>query len=63
MRPMYAGCAVLLVNEWALRPMMQRAAGGQFLGMSFPAWHAVSGVLYLAACIAAVLLVWQNEFG
>jgi hypothetical protein len=38
-----------------------RAAGTAF-GLSFGAWHGVSMGIYLIACIALVVLVWQDDF-
>jgi uncharacterized membrane protein len=35
---------------------------GSVAGLGFGAWHGVSALLYLVACIAALLLVWQDDF-
>jgi hypothetical protein len=53
-----APAALLLANEYALRPVMEAARapdGG--VTAAFMAWHAVSGTLYAAATLAAVLLL------
>lgn len=60
---LYAAAAVLALNEWALRPVLAAArAQGSVLSLSFGAWHGVSALLYGAACLAAVLFVWNNDF-
>ncbi len=57
----YAAVALLAVNEWALKPVMALAhARGAVAGLSFGAWHGVSAVVYLAACLA-MLVVIVNE--
>ncbi len=58
----YAAVGLLAVNEWALRPVMQLAhTQGRAAGLSFGAWHGVSAVLYLLACVAVLLLVWKKD--
>jgi hypothetical protein len=62
-RPIQAACAVLLLNEWLVSPIIGRAAReGSVLGADFAVWHGVSGILYVLACLAALLAVWQNDF-
>ncbi len=59
----YAAAALLAVNQWALRPAMEGAhARGSYYGLSFGAWHGISALLYLLACIAMLMLVWKEEF-
>ncbi len=59
----YAAAGLLAVNEWGLRPVMQSArAHGTAAGLSFGAWHGVSALLYLLACLAVLLLVWKKDF-
>ena len=59
----YVAAALLAVNEWALRPVMAAArAQGAFAGLTFGAWHGVSAVLYLLACLAVLRLVWNEDF-
>jgi hypothetical protein len=61
--PGYLAAGLLAVNEWGLRPLMAQArAQGSFLALSFGAWHGVSMVLYLVACIALAVLVWNDDF-
>jgi hypothetical protein len=59
----YFAAAILALNEWALRPVMAAArAHGAAAGLSFGAWHGVSAVLYVAACVAVLGLVWNENF-
>jgi len=58
----YVAAALLAVNEWALRPIMEAArAQGTAVGLGFGAWHGVSMLLYLLACVAMLWLVWKQE--
>ena len=58
----YLAAALLAVNEWILRPLMAQAhASGSVLGLSFGAWHGVSALIYLAACLAVAVLVWREQ--
>jgi hypothetical protein len=59
----YLAAAVLSVNEWLLRPVMAEARlHATNFGLSFGAWHGVSMILYLIACLATLLLVWNDDF-
>jgi len=59
----YAAAALLAVNEWALKRIMSEAhLHGSAFGLGFGAWHGVSTVLYLIACLAVVRLVWNENF-
>jgi hypothetical protein len=58
----YVAAALLVVNEWALRPVMAAArAHGTAGGLTFGAWHGVSAGLYLFACLAALVLIWNQD--
>jgi hypothetical protein len=58
----YFAAATLCVNEWMLKPAMNAAqAQGAALHLSFGAWHGIAALLYLAACIAVVVLVWNED--
>jgi hypothetical protein len=58
----YLATALLSINEWLLKPLMERAhANGTALGLGFGAWHGVSALLYLAACVLVLLLVWNDD--
>jgi len=61
--PGYIAAGVLALNEWGLRPIMQTARDrGSNWGLSFGAWHGVSMLLYLVACLALLVLVWKDDF-
>ncbi|SRR5579859_97236 len=58
----YLAVALLSVNEWALKPVMGQARlHGTAAGLGFGAWHGVSAVLYVLACLAVLRLV--DRFG
>ena len=60
----YAAVALLSINEWGLKRIMAQAhAHGTAAHLSFGAWHGVSAVLYVAACLAVLRLVWNEDFG
>jgi hypothetical protein len=59
--PGYLAAALLAINEWLLKPVMNRAhAEGAVLGLGFGAWHGVAALLYGVACLAALLLAWRQ---
>jgi hypothetical protein len=59
----YAAAALLLINEWILKRIMAQAhAHGSAAGLGFGAWHGVSAVLYVLACVAVLRLVWNEDF-
>src|ERR1700722_17881926 len=50
-------------HEWVLKRIMTEAhLHGSAAGLSFGAWHGVSAVLYLIACLAVLRLVWNEDF-
>ena len=58
----YAAAALLAVNEWVLKRFMASArAHGAAAGLSFGAWHGVSAVLYIVACLGLLLVVWKEN--
>jgi hypothetical protein len=58
----YLAAALLAANEWALRPVMAAArTQGTAMGLTFGAWHGVSAVLYVLACLAVLVLVWKQD--
>ena len=58
----YAAAGLLAVNEWVLKPLMESARShGSAAGLSFGAWHGVSAVLYVIACLAVLLVVWKEN--
>ena len=59
----YLAAGLLAVNEWVLKRIMAQALQhGTAAGLSFGAWHGVSAVLYLIACLAVLRLVWKENF-
>jgi hypothetical protein len=59
----YVAAGLLAVNEWALRRVMAAAhAQGTVAGLTFGAWHGVSAVLYVLACLAVLRLIWNEDF-
>jgi hypothetical protein len=59
----YLAAVLLAVNEWGLRPVMVVAREhGSAMGLTFGAWHGVSAVIYLAACVALLVVVWKQDF-
>jgi hypothetical protein len=62
LRGLYIGVALLAVNEWVLRRLMDSArAHDTAFGLGFGAWHGVSALLYLLACLATLLVVWNEN--
>ena len=59
----YLAVALLSINEWVLQRFMAQAqVHGTAAALSFGAWHGVSAVLYVLACLAVLLLVWNEDF-
>jgi Domain of unknown function (DUF4149) len=59
----YLAAALLSINEWVLKRIMEQAhAHGTAAGLGFGAWHGVSAVLYVLACLAVLRLVWNEDF-
>jgi hypothetical protein len=59
----YLAVALLAINEWAVRPVLAAAhAHGAVAGLTFGAWHGVSALLYMLACLAVLLLIWNEDF-
>jgi hypothetical protein len=59
----YIALALLAFNEWVVKTVMNTAhVQGTALGLSFGAWHGVAALLYLAACILVLALVWNEDF-
>jgi hypothetical protein len=59
----YAAAALLAVNEWVLERFMESArVHGAAGGLSFGAWHGVSAILYVVACLGVLLVIWKQNF-
>jgi hypothetical protein len=51
------------MNEWILKRVMHAAqVHGTAAGLTFGAWHGVSALLYVIACLAVLVLVWNEDF-
>lgn len=62
MAGVYAAAALLAVNEWVLKRFMESArVHGSTTGLSFGAWHGVSAILYIIACLGLLLVVWKEN--
>jgi hypothetical protein len=58
----YLAVGLLATNEWVLKRLMADAhARGVAFGLTFGAWHGVSALLYILACLAVLLLVWNED--
>ncbi len=59
----YFAVALLAMNEWILKRAMHLAqAHGTAAGLSFGAWHGISAVLYILACLSVVLVIYKEEY-
>jgi Domain of unknown function (DUF4149) len=60
---LYTAAAILSVNEWILKRAMNLAqTQGTAAGLSFGAWHGISAVLYMLACLSVVLVIYKDEY-
>ena len=58
----YLATALLAFNEAVLKHFMDQAlAAGSALGLGFGAWHGISALVYLAACIAVGTYVYLDD--
>ena len=61
-RLLYVATALLVVNEWVLKPVMESARlQGSALGLGFGPWHGISALLYLVGCACAAVLIWNDD--
>jgi hypothetical protein len=59
----FVAVALLAVNEWILKAAMaQASAHGGSAYLSFGAWHGISAVLYLLACLSVAIMIYQDEY-
>jgi hypothetical protein len=59
----YVAAGLLATNEWVLKRLMSMAqADGSALGLTFGAWHGVSAVLYLLACLCVVVMIYKDDY-
>jgi hypothetical protein len=58
----YAAAVLLAVNQWVLKPVMAIAhTRGTMAGLTFGAWHGVSAVIYVAACLAVMAMIVRDR--
>jgi hypothetical protein len=58
----YAAALLLAVNQWVLKPVMAMAhARGTMAGLTFGAWHGVSAVIYVAACLVVMAMIVRDR--
>jgi len=63
MGAIYAAAGLLALNEWVLKRFMEEALRhGAQLGLSFGAWHGISALLYVIACLCVLLVIWKQNF-
>jgi hypothetical protein len=59
----YVAAAVLAMNEWILKRVMSVAqVHGTAAGLGFGAWHGISAVLYVLACLCIVIMISKDEY-
>lgn len=59
----YIAALLLAGNEFVLKRFMEAAhARGAALGLTFGAWHGISSIIYLIACLAVVSVIWKQDF-
>jgi hypothetical protein len=59
----YAAVALLALNEWVVKHVMSVAhAKGAVLGLGFGPWHGVSALIYLAACVTMLVVIFREDF-
>lgn len=62
-KSIYGAVLLLAINEFLLKRLMEAArAHGAAAGLSFGAWHGISAVLYVLACLAVLLVAWTQDF-
>jgi Domain of unknown function (DUF4149) len=59
----FLSVALLAVNEWVLKRVMNAALShGSAWGLSFGAWHGVSAALYVLACLCVLVMIYKDEY-
>jgi Domain of unknown function (DUF4149) len=59
----FVAVAVLAMNEWLLKRVMSSAqAHGTAAGLGFGAWHGVSAILYVLACVCVAVMIYKDEY-
>jgi hypothetical protein len=61
--PGFVAVALLAMNEWILTAAMaQASAHGGIAYLSFGAWHGISAVLYMLACLCVAIMIYKDEY-
>jgi hypothetical protein len=59
---LYFAAVPLAVNEWILKRVMSFAqAHGTAAGLGFGAWHGISAVLYVLACLCVIIMIYKVD--
>jgi uncharacterized membrane protein len=59
----YLAAGLLVINEFIIKKLLDYVrVMGKIAGLGFGGWHGISAVLYVIACLAAVLVVWKDDF-
>jgi hypothetical protein len=59
----YVAAALLAVSEFVLKRFMESARlEGAAGGLTFGAWHGVAAILYVAACLGVLVVIWKEHF-
>ncbi len=63
LKGIYGAVLLLAVNEFLLKRFLERSlAHGSAAGLGFGAWHGVSAVVYVLACLAVLTVAWKQDF-
>jgi hypothetical protein len=62
-REIHLAAALLVINEFIIKRLLEYVrVMGKIAGVGFGGWHGISAALYVIACLAAVLVVWKDDF-
>ena len=62
-RGIHLAATCLLINEFIIKRLLEFIrVTGKIAGLGFGGWHGISAGLYVLACFAALLVVWQDDF-
>jgi hypothetical protein len=53
--------ALLAINEWIVKRLMEQAHARRRPRPSFGAWHGVSAVGYLIGCLLVLWVIWKGR--
>lgn len=59
----YMAAGLLLVNEFIIKRLFDYIrVVGKVAGLGFGGWHGISAAIYVIACLAALRVVWKDDF-